>query len=859
MATIQSTMTMADKMTPSFNAMIQVMERTLSTMRQLKAEVGGGIGEAGIPRAINNIGRMDGVVRATRRSVEGLTQASNNTGRGFNAASRNIQRMQGVVTATRRNIQQVNREVAATSRSTNKFSSIWNSIKAGVTRAQTSVSNFTSRLRESARSGQELNNSLGSINLSNLYYGVQILRSFAQAVGDIISKLDEMTLIIARLDNINDGLQSTAVLQDKIFDASNRARAGYQDMAQDVAKLNLLAKDQFKTNDEAIKFVETLYKIGTVSGTGSQEMAAAIYQLNQAMAAGKLQGDEFRSVMENLPMLADGIAKQTGKTKANLKEMSSDGVITADIIKNAVFNMTNDIEKDFEKMPKTFGQMWQLMENHAIRSTSIIQQKFSEFINSDKGQAMFDGIINSMESLAQVGLMVMDGLIAGVTFVSQHWNIIFPFLIGLLTVLGTKAIITGTQMFISFLAANTPLLILAGIIALIIIVLNNMGLSFAQIGYIVGEAFKFVIQILWVVLQIAGTVLGWLIEGLWALLPVIIAIGMAMLIYWVGTLLMKLAILPTLIAQVRALAIQWLLVNWPILLVALAILAVILVLGYLGVTTADVVGFIVGCWYGFIAVIQNIFIFLYNGFTDICTFIGNAFSNAGNLAAKAWYSTCEFFLDAIKTVAQALESLLNMIPFVEVKFTGGIDNLLAKVRSAKAEVQANIDGNWKENTNKLQYKDIGAEYKRGNAAGKNFMSNFSSSIKNLGNFTNKKPASLGAGSPALKIPEVPGMNNIAAKGKKGKKGNTGKKGDGKLKGGKLDKVGKIEDDVTITDEDIKMLKDIATTEFINSYTTLQPNMKVEFTGPIHQEADVNKIASAIETMTEEALAHILIK
>ncbi len=81
----------------------------------------------------------------------------------------------------------------------------------------------------------------------------------------------------------------------------------------------------------------------------------------------------------------------------------------------------------------------------------------------------------------------------------------------------------------------------------------------------------------------------------------------------------------------------------------------------------------------------------------------------------------------------------------------------------------------------------------------------------------------------------------------------------KLKGGKLDKIGKIEDDVKITDEDIKMLKDISKAEFINKYTTLQPNMKVEFTGPITKEADINKIIEAIEDMTEEALSNTLVE
>ena len=76
---------------------------------------------------------------------------------------------------------------------------------------------------------------------------------------------------------------------------------------------------------------------------------------------------------------------------------------------------------------------------------------------------------------------------------------------------------------------------------------------------------------------------------------------------------------------------------------------------------------------------------------------------------------------------------------------------------------------------------------------------------------------------------------------------------------KVGEVGKIKGDVSITDEDIKLLKDIAATKFINSYTTLRPDMKVEFSGPINETADINKLMEAIEEMTEEAVANVIVE
>ena len=78
-----------------------------------------------------------------------------------------------------------------------------------------------------------------------------------------------------------------------------------------------------------------------------------------------------------------------------------------------------------------------------------------------------------------------------------------------------------------------------------------------------------------------------------------------------------------------------------------------------------------------------------------------------------------------------------------------------------------------------------------------------------------------------------------------------------IAGGDLDSVGKIKDDVSITDEDIKLLKDVAATEFVNKYTTLRPEMSVSF-GDVRETADVNKILSVIEDMVEEAYASSLV-
>lgn len=198
-----------------------------------------------------------------------------------------------------------------------------------------------------------------------------------------VKTTDQLTQLRARIDLINDGSQSTAEIMDKVYSAANRSRGSFLDMADSVAKLNLLAKDAFTSNDEAIYFVEQLNKQFKIAGAGVQETTSAMYQLTQAMAAGKLQGDEFRSIMENAPMLAQSIAQEMGLSVGQLKEMSSQGLITADIIKNALFNSAEETNAKFAEIPMTFQDIGTKLQNDLIAAFQPVMEQIGSMANSD--------------------------------------------------------------------------------------------------------------------------------------------------------------------------------------------------------------------------------------------------------------------------------------------------------------------------------------------------------------------------------------------------------------------------------------------------------------------------------------------
>lgn len=200
--------------------------------------------------------------------------------------------------------------------------------------------------------------------------------SFRGIVG--IGRLsDEVASSQARLSLMNDGLQTTEKLQEMIYQAANRAGGSYLDMTATVSKLGILAGQAFDSTKELVAFTELLNKNFVVGGAAPQEQSAAMYQLTQAMASGRLQGDEYRSIIENAPLLAQSIEdymRNVQKAEGSMKDWASQGLLTSEVIKAAMFNSADEVEARYASMPKTWGQTWQLAQNIAIKTFQPLLQ-----------------------------------------------------------------------------------------------------------------------------------------------------------------------------------------------------------------------------------------------------------------------------------------------------------------------------------------------------------------------------------------------------------------------------------------------------------------------------------------------------
>ncbi|GAC41907.1 phage-related minor tail protein [Paenibacillus popilliae ATCC 14706] len=368
---------------------------------------------------------------------------------------------------------------------------MFNLARNAIHRSGSELENLINRQRTAAEGAKQIKRGWGGVKSAiggaiTAYGAVQV----AQAV-------DTYTNANARLALINDGLQTQAELQEKVYQAAQRSSGSYNDMVSVVAKLGLLAEDAFRSNDELVTFSELMQKSFAVSGASTMEQQAGMYQLTQAMAAGKLQGDEFRSIMENAPMLAQAIADFTGKSKGELKQMSADGTITADTIKGALFTAAADIEAKFAKMPRTFSSTWTQITNYALMAFGGVMQTINNFLNSSTGSAFVDGILGAINLIASA-ITWLIGIISTVgTFIQNNWSVLQPTLTQIAIAVGI-ALVTAFLMWaysaitagIASIMALSPIILIAFAIGmaigLVIAILNNMGVTFDQVAGFIG-------------------------------------------------------------------------------------------------------------------------------------------------------------------------------------------------------------------------------------------------------------------------------------------------------------------------------------------------------------------------------------
>ena len=543
-------------------------------------------------------------------------------------------------------------------------------------------------------------------NIAGAWIGMQGLKA-------LVNMSDQITSTTARLDMMNDGLQTTAELNDMIFESANRSRGAYMETANLVTQLGTIAGDAFGSSQEIVAFAEQLNKQLVISGANGASASAALFQLEQALASGVLRGEELNSVLEQAPVIAHTIADYLGVSMGELRDLGSQGALTAEVVKNAMFAAADETNAKFAEMPMTWSQVFAVFGNYAIQA--------------------------------------LQPLLTALSWLANNIEIIGPLVLA-----------AGAAFAVFQVAAN-----------------------WTKIASVATAAYNAVVNLL--------------------------TIGYGVL---TGSTAAASAATFTFNSALLASPITWVVMG--VMLLVGALYAGVAAFNKLTGSSVSATGIIVGAVYALGANVYNTVAQMWNVFAVFANFIGNVFNNPIAAIKVAFYDMAVTVLGYIRTLANAIEGLINKIPGVEVNLTSGIDNWIGSLTAASDAVKA--ESGWKEYVPSMEYKDLGAAAAAGYEKGANF-SLF------VGAGTGFDYSGYGAGI----------ANDIS-----GIKSDTGS----------------LKKSVDMGNEDIKSLVDVATRQYINkiNLTSQTPIINVNGQNTGNTQADRKALADSIRDIILEQAA-----
>ena len=584
-----------------------------------------------------------------------------------------------------------------------------------------------------------------------------------QSITVAISLSDQMVSTNARLDMMNDGLQTTQDLQNMIFLSAERARGSYQATADAVSKLGLMAGGAFSSSEEIIAFMEQINKQFTIAGTDATGIEAAMLQLTQAMGSGVLRGEEFNSILEQAPNIVQNISRYieenegvlagvagamgmtvdelAGNVQGSMKDIASEGILSAELIKNAMFYTAEETNEKFENMPMTFSQIWTSFQNNALMAFQPVLDRINEIANSEAFQGFVDGAVESLSVVAGIILEIFDFLEGAAGMVADNWSWLSPIIYGVAAAL---AVYYGAQ-----LAANAVTLVSKGI---------HGAMAVAQM------------------LHAAAT--GSLTTGTAAQIAAQNGLNGAM----------------------AASPITWIIIM--IIALIAVIYAVVAAINHFAGTSVSATGIICGAFMVALAFVGNIFSAAINFIIDLLVTLWNFIASFVNFLANVFIdpigAIARLFFDLVDTVLSLLQSVASAIDWIFGSnlaeglqgWRDSIGDWVEETYGSGVEIMEKVDAE-DIKLGRFEYGaawDVGYEFGKGideSIANFDLASLFETEIpspedyKNLGNYGEDL---------------VYGLDNIA--------GDTSA----------------IKDSIEITEEDLRYLRDIAEQENINKYT-----------------------------------------
>lgn len=694
-------------------------------------------------------------------------------------------------------------------------------------RAESSFNRIENEIMNSSTQQQNFNNSIrdGTNNANMLFQNMKRIAATYltfKSIGSIINLSDELANTTARLNMINDGLQTTDQLNKIIFLSAERSRSSYADTAAIVSRIGMNAGDAFNSTKEMIAFAEQLNKKFIIAGASTEEMNSALLQLTQGLGSGVLRGEELNAVFESAPNIIQSIADYLDVPIGKIREMASDGELTADVVKNAMLAAADETNKQFESMPLTFGQIWTSFANEARMAFQLVLTNLNEIANSDGLTTFINNIKGGMIVLASIvtDLLAIIIKIGSSEAFQGIANGIVTALVLLVNILGWVAelVLNVADIFAQNWTMIEPLVwgIVAAMTAYELI---SLAVATAKnIASISEQWFNF---------QLAQTAIAYDLATGATWRQIIAQYGLNAALY--------------------ACPITWIIIG--IIAIIAVIYAAVAAVNHFAGTSISATGLIAGVFMAALAFIGNLFIAfgnnvvnvfvtIYNLIATVANFVGNVFTDPVGSVVRLFAGLADAVLSILSGIANAIDTVFgsNLSDAVN----GWRSGLKGQVKDLVWEGKVFVDP-LDASKFKMDRLDYGKAFDIGNQFGKKIDSSIGNMFKIddlVGNAKDKLDLNgLGmAGGLGESLGDLGSLDDLKAS-MDDTAGNTGKMAK------KMD----------ASAEDLKYLRDLAEQEVINRFTTAQIKIDMNNNNHINSNLDLDGVVSYLEEKVYDSM------
>lgn len=183
------------------------------------------------------------------------------------------------------------------------------------------------------------------------------------ATAGIVRVADEFSNLEARIKNVTAATGDTQKVLNDLFDLSQRTGTAFGDTVDVFQRISLAAGDLGATNDQIAQVVGTVQKLGVVSGASGQQLGNALLQLSQGLATGVFRAEEFNSVIENTPAIANAIGQELGFSAGELRKLVLEGRLSSQAVFEALLNAAETANDQFAEIPPTVARSFTKVKN----------------------------------------------------------------------------------------------------------------------------------------------------------------------------------------------------------------------------------------------------------------------------------------------------------------------------------------------------------------------------------------------------------------------------------------------------------------------------------------------------------------